>query len=239
MQSRNLQTWSYSSLKQYEKCPYSQYLKRIQRVETEENTDPSHPLVRGNRIHDEAENYVNGSLPDMPKSIKKFTNSFESLRELYNEGQVTLEQGWGYTSDWVPCGYTDWGTVWHMSKMDAVIQHDETTFTIIDYKTGKSWGNEVPHSQQGALYGVALMCLYPKAESITVEFWYLDEGKTKRRTYNRRQLAAQMANFNRRAVAMTSTTDFPPKPNQMNCKYCDYGVATGNGKCQYAVDPNL
>ena len=237
--TRNLQTWSFSSLKQYEKCPYSQYLKRIQRIATEENTDETHPLVRGNRIHREAEEYVKGEVPDMPRSIKRFTSQFESLQDLYKEGQVILEEGMGFTSDWEPCGFTDWGSVWHQSKMDAVIKHDETTFTIIDYKTGKSWGNEVPHSQQGALYGVALMCLFPQAQSITVEFWYLDEGKTKRRTYNRSQLTAQMANFNKRAVQMTSATEFPPKPNKMNCLYCDYGVANGNGKCQYAVDPDL
>jgi len=235
---KSIPTWSFSSLSKYEQCPYQAYLKRIKRVETNEQPNDS-PLVRGNRIHDEAEQYVDGRLPDMPKSIKKFTSQFKGLRELYVDGQVTLEQGWGFDSNWEPCTYDDWGTVWHQSKLDALIQHDETTFTIVDYKTGKSWGNEVKHTMQGVLYAVALMCLYPQAESITVEFWYLDEGKTKRRTYNRSQLLPQMASFNRRGVAMTSATEFPPKANKMNCLYCDYGVNKGNGKCQYAVDPNL
>lgn len=234
----SIPTWSFSSLKQYERCPHQQYLKRIKREPVNDQPADS-PLTRGNTIHDEAEHFVRGDLPAMPKSLKRFTDQFEALRQLHAEGKVTLEDGWGFTSDWTPCGYLDWGTVWHQSKMDAVIQHDETTFTIIDYKTGKSWGNEVPHIQQGALYGVALMCLFPLAQSITVEFWYLDEGKTKRRTYSRQQLTAQMASFDRRGQVMTSAIEFPAKPNKSNCKYCDYGIATGNGKCQYAVDPEL
>ena len=235
---KTIPTWSFSSLTSYEQCPYRSFLKRIKRLPVNEQPADS-PMLRGNKIHDLAEEYTDGRLAEMPKELKKFKIQFEGLRELYNSGSVSLEQGWGFDINWEPCKYDDWGTVWHQSKCDAVVQTDETTFTIIDYKTGKSWGNEVKHTQQGALYAVALMCLYPQAESIIVEFWYLDEGKTKRRAYTREKLLRQMASFTKRGVAMTSATEFPPKANKMNCLYCDYGVNKGNGKCQYAVDPNL
>ena len=235
---KQLQSWSFSSLTDYEKCPYSQYLKRIARV-PRDDPPPDSPLVRGINVHNDAEAYVNGSLPDLPKTLKKFEQEFKDLRALYAEGQLLIEQGWGFDHDWNPCGYDDWGTVWHQSKADAVIVTDETTYTIIDYKTGKSWGNEVKHTQQGQLYAVALMCLFPKAESISVEFWYLDEGKTKKRHYTRTKLAPALASFTKRGIAMTSALDFTPKPNAMNCKWCDYGIFKGNGKCPHAVDPTL
>lgn len=237
MKLTQIKNWSFSSLGWYEKCPYMVYLKRIERVPEAEQPEDS-PLVRGNIIHDEAEQFVDGRLPELPQSLRKFKREFESLRELYVDGEVLLEEDWAFDTNWEPCAI-DWDILWHISKCDAVIQHDETTFTIIDYKTGKSWGNEVKHAQQGSLYAVALMCRYPQAESITVEFWYLDEGKTKKRHYTREKLIPTMASFTKRGLTMTSATEFPPKPNTMNCKWCPYGVFKGNGRCQYAVDPNL
>ena len=235
---KSISSWSFSSLKQFEKCPYSQFLKRIKREPTPEQPEDS-PLLRGNRIHEEAEHFVDGRLPEMPKSLNKFKLQFDELKEAYNEGSVTLEGEWGFDHVWEPCAYNDWDRIWLRVKGDAVTQHDKETFTIVDYKTGKSWGNEVSHVQQGQLYAIALMVMYPEAQSINVEFWYLDEAKTKRRTYTRSQLIKVMASFDRRGQAMTSATEFPAKANAMNCKYCDYGVFKGNSKCQYAVSPVL
>lgn len=235
---KTIQSWSYSSLKQFEKCPYSQYLKRIKRVEQPEPEADS-PLVRGNAIHKEAEDFVSWETDKFPKSLKKFEEEIKQLREMYEEGMITVEGEWGFDCGWEPCGFTEWGTVWLQVKGDVVIQHDKETFTIIDYKTGKSWGNEVAHVQQGQLYAVALMIMYPDAQSIDVEFWYLDEGKKKRRNYNRSKLIPLMANFDKRGQKMTQETEFKPKPNVMNCKWCSYGVDKGNGKCPYAVSSDL
>lgn len=238
MTKQTINSWSFSSLTEFEKCPYAQYLKRIKRV-PRPDLDIQSPLARGIKIHDEAEAFVKGTLPELPKTLKKFSTEFEALKSLHDTGAVQLETDWAFDTNWNPCDPKDWDTIWHISKADAVIQTDDTTFTIIDYKTGKSWGNEVKHTQQGQLYAVALMCIYPQAESITVEFWYLDEGKTKRRSYTRSKLIPAMSTFTKRGLTMTTTLDFPPKPNTMNCKWCDYGIANGNGKCQYAIDPTL
>jgi RecB family exonuclease len=238
MNTKTINSWSFSSLKQYEKCPHSIYLKRIKRIEGPPADDKS-PLIRGVKIHEEAEEFVDGRLPDLPKSLKKFEDEFEDLCGLFLDGIVMLEEEWGYLRDWTPCDYNDFENVWLRIKGDAVIQYDKETFTIIDYKTGKSWGNEVSHTQQGQLYAIGLLHRFPSAESITVEFWYLDEGRTTRKHYTRAKLDRVKAAFDKRANAMTTTIDFPPKPNAMNCKWCDYGVFKGNGKCAFAVDPEL
>ena len=114
-----------------------------------------------------------------------------------------------------------------------------TKHFIPTHNTGKSFGNEVSHTQQGQLYAVALMVMFPEAESIAVEFWYLDEGKKKQRHYTRAKLTRIMASFNKRGQAMTSATTFPAKANAINCKWCEFGVHKGNGTCQYAVNPTL
>ena len=238
MTIETLTSWSFSSLKEFERCPYSQFLKRIRKVERPAPKEGA-ANVRGQEIHNDAECFVDGRLPKLTKELKKFSEQFEALKELYDNGQVALESEWGFTLLWEPCGYNDYENVWLRVKGDAIIMHDESTFTIIDYKTGKSFGNEVPHNQQGQLYAVALMCMFPKAEAINVEFWYTDEGKTTRRNYTRKKLAPVMARFNQRAEKMTQTTEFQPKPNVINCRWCDYGPANGNGKCQYGVSNEL
>jgi RecB family exonuclease len=233
-----IKTWSFSSLKKFEQCPHSQYLKRVVRLAVPKPAEDS-PLVRGLAIHKEAEDFVNGTLPKLPTSLRKLEGEFLALRDLFNDGIVTLEEQWGFDKDWTPCGYLDWGTVWFQCALDAAVYHDKTTATVIDHKTGKSFGNEVSHGQQGQLYAIALMVRNPELEGITVEFWYTDEGKIKRKSYSRKLLTPIMASFTKRGVKMTTETQFKPKPNKMNCKYCDFGIANGNGMCEFGVDPTL
>ena len=40
-------------------------------------------------------------------------------------------------------------------KLDAYVKEDDTSARVIDYKTGKRFGNEIGHSQQCLLYAIA------------------------------------------------------------------------------------
>ena len=73
----DVRSWSYSSLKTFESCPYRLYIQKVKKIQ-----EPSSPAAdRGTKIHQEAEDYVRGELGELPESLKKFKSEFEVLRE--------------------------------------------------------------------------------------------------------------------------------------------------------------
>jgi len=216
MTEERIPTWSYSALSTFEKCPYRSYLQKIKKL-----PEPQHPAAkRGTDIHDQAERYVRGEI-DFPKTLKKFTESFETLRELFAKGQVELEGDWGFTQDWEICGWRA-EDVWARIKLDALVRMDETSARVIDYKTGRKFGNEVAHAQQALLYAISTFIRYPEIDFIKTELWYLDHAAVAEQTYTREQAMLFYPKWVKRATTMTSATEFPPKPSKFTCKWCSY-----------------
>jgi len=211
-------TWSYSALKDYEKCPQRSFLKKIKGI-----AEPSGPAAqRGNEIHEEAEQYISGSLGELPKSLKKFEGSFKELRDLYIDAKVMVEEEWGFTQDWGICSWTH-PNIWAKVKIDAFVEESENSARVIDFKTGKKWGNEIAHSQQCLLYTIAAFYRYPKLEFCQAELWYLDKKETTIRQYNRDQAMMFAPGFHNRGIKMTTATTFDPTPSIDSCRWCSYG----------------
>ena len=60
--------WSYSTLKTFEECPYRIYISKVRKVR-----EPSGPAAeRGSKILQEAEDFGNGKLTEVPGSLVKF-----------------------------------------------------------------------------------------------------------------------------------------------------------------------
>jgi len=227
-----IKSWSYSALRMGEQCPYRLYLNRVERVPAPER-GPDHPLARGERIHKLAEEYITGVIGTVPKELVKVAERLDHLRAAHQEGRVEVEQEWGFKQDWSP---TSWGAgCWGYIKQDVVEHvspfHIETT----DWKTGKSLGKEVSGYQQMSIYAMSAFMKYPEVLTVKTNLAYTDEGKDVPRTFLRTQVPVLLPKLEARIAKHTSRTDFPPKPNIHNCRYCDYGVANGNGRCVYAV----
>lgn len=221
--------WSYSALKVFEECPYRAYIQRVKKV-----PEPSSPAAdRGSAIHQEAEDYVNATLGEFPENLKKFKNEFEELRRLFEEAKVELEGEWGFTKDWEPCGWME-GRTWARIKLDALVNESETSARVIDYKTGKRYGNEITHSQQALLYAIATFLRYPNLEFVQTELWYLDKGETAKQTYTRKEAMAFFPGFNARAIKMTTETEFNPTPSKSACRWCSYKNGD-DPQCQWGV----
>jgi hypothetical protein len=106
-----------------------------------------------------------------------------------------------------------------------------------DYKTGKKFGNEVTHNQQGQLYAIGSFMRYPTLEICDVEFIYLDHGiKSKKKTYTREKIMKFLPMWQKRADRLTSDEEFRPKPNKINCKWCPFGPQNGDSSCEWGVD---
>lgn len=128
----------------------------------------------------------------------------------------------------------EWAPDWHRCKLDAAVFWSDTEASVIDYKTGRIFGNEVKHGEQMQLYQLNTFLRYPKLEVVHTELWYLDHAETRKQTFTRPQGLRFKSNFDRRGRALTSCTTFPPNPNKFACRFCEYGPWNG-GQCQVGV----
>lgn len=129
-----------------------------------------------------------------------------------------------------------WVPPWLRLKLDALVFHDEFTATVIDYKTGKKFGNEVKHAEQLQLYQLVTFLRYPKLETVFAELWYLDQNEVTSIKYSRKQGLKYRSNFDRRGTKITRNTDWSPNANRFSCKWCPYGPwEGGTGDCPDGV----
>lgn len=222
--------WSHSTLKTFESCAYRSYIAKVKRIQ--EDFGPA--AKRGSAIHKLAEDYVRGQLPEFPSDLKKFKSKYEELRKLFTATKVEVEGDWGFTIDWEPCAWMA-PDVWARIKLDAIVHETDTSARVIDYKTGKMFGNEISHSQQALTYAIGSFFRYPKLEHVQTELWYLDHGETTLQAYTRDQAMVFMPKLHERAIEMTTATTFPPNPSTYNCRWCSYKQGE-DPHCQHGME---
>lgn len=224
-----IKRWSFSGLKEFEECKYSSYLSRVKKLKRP-STDAAD---RGSAMHDTAEHYVDGRLKNLPAEFEDFSTRLTYLRDRYRneKGSVRLEENWGYTIDWRA---TDWNhpELWLLMKLDAFVREDATSARVIDYKSGKKFGNEIKHSDQGMLYGLGAFARYPDLQFVKIEFWYLDQNEVLEKTLSRERSNILQPRYHKRGLSMTTCAEFPPNPSTHGCKWCPHKAS---GNCEWAM----
>lgn len=218
----NLRSWSYSKLLDYEQCPLRFKMRHIDSVP--EAKSPA--ADRGTAIHQLAEDFTRGNCKHLPNELVKFKEEFHVMQREYKAKNVCLEGEWGFNKDWEPCEYK---TAWLRMKADAVVHKKHNSeAVVIDYKTGKRFGNELKHGEQVQLYAIATAIREPWIKNITVELWYLDLDELHANTYTRSQALSFVNSFDKRANKLTKAEEFLPQPNIFTCKWCPYGPNKDN-----------
>ena len=231
-----ISAWSYSRLSTFEQCKLRAKLAYIDRIPEPPRPLPpgklEHANDRGTRIHEAGERFVQGGVELLPE-LRTFSDEFHRLRELYAQGKVSLEGEWAVDKDWNPVAWRS-STAWARIKLDAFVRMSKTHAVVIDYKTGKKFGNEIKHAEQCQLYQLAAFLRYPELEAIDVELWYTDQNDLTHMRYTREQGLRFFQNFNRRGHAITDAEEFPANPNMFSCRWCPYGPR-GTGHCEKGV----
>ena len=93
---------------------------------------------------------------------------------------------------------------------------------LVTHNTGKKFGNELKHNQQGMGYAIAAFARYPELEFVEVQFAYLDKFDELRGSYTRQQAELLRPMLEERADKMTTCTDFEPKPSFHACRWCPH-----------------
>ena len=227
---KRIPSWSFSRLQTFETCKYRAALQWRDKVP---DLQPKTAADRGTQIHQEAEDYVCGKAA-FTHNLRFFHTDLAALAKHYAEGRVVCEEEWAFDNDWNPAA---WREGWLRLKCDAVCFLDDTHVAVIDYKTGKRFGNEIKHAEQLQLYAICALLRYPKAEQVTCELWYLDQNELASFVMKRSQLGKYLKLYDRRGQAFTSEEEFKPTANIHSCKYCPYRPDK-QGDCVYGVDAN-
>jgi CRISPR/Cas system-associated exonuclease Cas4 (RecB family) len=228
--SNGISNWSFSTLMDYERCPFKVKLKKIDRL-PEPPRKPDDPLARGSRIHDELMHTV-ASGTAVPREAKAFDKLLLLARELHQAGMATTEQDWFFDDAWQP---TTQANVWLWAKLDLEVDNQaEKTAVVIDYKTGRSAYKTYEHLEQGMLYAACKMMRTPWVETIEAELWYIDEGLIKPYVYTREDALRFLGKFHQRAEKLMSDKILRPNPNRITCKWCPYSPR-GTGACPVGV----
>lgn len=230
-----IKAWSFSRLMDFEKCPFSVYLKVVEKAPKIENERAS----RGIMIHNAAEDYVAGRRGDIIPELDNFKSELQAARDVVAAGQGTVEEEWAFRRDWTQCDWKD-NDAWLRLKLDLSCLIATDHAMVIDYKSGRLFGNEIKHAEQGQLYAGCSFLRMPQVKKITTEFWYPDINDLTHVEYTPAQGARFLASFERRAKAMTDTDRFPAKPSIFACKWCDHRPvdAGGTGACKFGINVN-
>lgn len=230
--------WSASKAKTFEQCKLKAQLQYGQKIPEPERPLPQgkteHANDRGSRIHLGCENFVQDKGP-FPPEMEKFRPELEALKRLYLRGKVSLEGEWAMDRNWDPIDWSD-KKAWLRLKLDAIAFISDTEAVVIDYKTGKKFGNEISHAQQTQLYQLVAFLRYPELEIIHTELWYPDVNELTQNTFTRQQGLRFMNMFTRKGLAITECEEFPPSPSIFGCRYCWYSKREGGtGHCERGV----
>lgn len=228
---RKIKRWSLSAMKQFYKCPAQYAYQRFDKLET----PPVPALEKGKKVHALGEAYIKGDITGVPKEYKDFETELKTLKKL----GFTAEEKWAVTKSWEACEWTDWNNNWCLGMTD-VHNFDKRTkhLDIIDFKTGRIYPDHVDGAEVYSALGTAY---YPALKTVSVEFWYLDQGPSNVGAspfeYQRDDVEALKEKWERKAHRMLAAKKFDPKPSIFGCKFCNFrsdeALADGSmGPCE-------
>jgi len=211
-----MKSWSYSKYNLYCQCPYK--YKRFH-VDYEKQA-PSDALKRGIRVHQEIEDFLNGTRKATgTRYLRKQLSELKDCEPLPEE-KISL------TKDWEP---TEWKQAFLRGKIDAVYAVTNTTLKVIDFKTGKI---RAGYEEQVELYAASAFSMFEGYKKVLCELWYVDQDKViEAGSYTVRQHKKLKSTWDERIVPMSTDKKFAKTPNQY-CGWCQFSKKNG-GECEY------
>jgi RecB family exonuclease len=210
--------WSFSTVKQHDQCPAVIRFRKIDRLPEPKSVH----LQRGIDVHAEVADIIAGG------GRKGLDAAWlPILRGLHNLGARTEVQQ-AFTDAWTP---TEWfaDDAWLRVVLDAIVDTAEG-IDVWEWKTGKAYPD---HEQQGRLYALAALLLYPAAPRVDVHLRYLDrfgEGMDLI-GFTHSHIPALKEEFNAMPQEFLNDEIYPARPNRY-CRHCHFRKTNG-GPCAF------
>ena len=236
--------WSYSRLNDFEKCPRMFQGKHVTKEFPAGDFEVYH-LKRGSIIHETLQKYLETGnravlIPEMNpdliyttanpehmkyngKSVLKHPLEFllPILDKLRASEGLDIENQKAFNTKFEEVSWFSNKLAWFRIIMDVKAFSDPTTLVIIDWKSGKPFG-EIDQLKMAAGVG---MKMHPEVTKVLVAYIFVDhpDRQPLMAEYTRADLDGIWQEFGDRAEMIQLALEsgqWEPKPSKFNCTYC-------------------
>jgi hypothetical protein len=205
--------WSHSALKDYEGCPRRYHevkvLKKYPFPETE-------AIMYGKELHSAAEFYIKDDTP-LPPQFEFVKDMLDALKA--KPGRKLCEHEMGVTADLRPCGFMD-KDVWVRGIADLLIIDDENlTARVVDYKTGN---NKYPDREQLRLMALMVFVHFPHIRKVSGGLLFVVKNDLVKASFLRGEAEEYWWDYRERVARIEKAHEtgvWNPKPTPL-CGYC-------------------
>ena len=216
--------WSHSGLKDYETCARKYHEVKILKRYPREETDAT---LYGTNLHEQAELFVKNGRP-LDKAFAFMQPTMDGLMAM--PGRKVTEMEMALTADLQPCGFKD-PNVWVRGIADlAVIDDENMTARVFDYKSGS---DKYPDTDQLTLMSLMLFKIYPHLRHITSGLLFVLKGTVTKHRVNSEQQDALWWRYRERVGridASIANNVWNPKQSGLCKNYCPVTTCAFNGR---------
>jgi len=216
--------WSHSGLKDYETCARKYHEVKILKRYPREETDAT---LYGTNLHEQAELFVKNGRP-LDKDFAFMQPTMDGLMAM--PGRKITEMEMALTADLQPCGFKD-PNVWVRGIADlAVIDDENMTARVFDYKSGS---DKYPDTDQLTLMSLMLFKIYPHLRHITSGLLFVLKGTVTKHRVNSEQQDALWWRYRERVGridASIANNVWNPKQSGLCKNYCPVTTCAFNGR---------
>jgi hypothetical protein len=205
--------WSHSALKDYEGCP-----RRYHEVKVLKNypfTD-TQATIYGKELHEAAEFYIKENKP-LPPQFEFIKDTLDALNA--KPGRKLCEYEMGIRADLSPCGFMD-KDVWCRGIADLlIIDDDNLTAHVVDYKTGN---NKYPDREQLKLMALMVFAHFPHIRKVLGGLLFVVKNDLVKASFMRGEAEDYWWDYRERVARIEQAHEtgvWNPKPTPL-CGWC-------------------
>lgn len=200
-------------MKQYELCPRqyneTKVLKNYPFTDTQ-------ATIYGKKLHEAAEHYIRDSKP-LPPEFDFIKDTLDALNA--KPGRKLCEHEMGITADLRPCGFMD-KDVWCRGIADLlIIDDDNLTAMVVDYKTGN---NKYPDREQLKLMALMVFAHFPHIRKVSGGLLFVVKNDLVKASFLRGEAEEYWWDYRERVARIEQAHDsgvWNPKPTPL-CGWC-------------------
>lgn len=217
--------WSYSSLSLFKQCPRKYYHLRVARDVVEPETQH---LLYGSAVHKAAEDYGRDGV-EIPEKFAFIKPMLDTL--LAAPGTPLFEHKMAVTRDFEPCDF-DAPEAWWRGIADLMIlQPEERTALLVDYKTGKS--ARYADTDQLKLLALAIFAQFPEIDTVKAGLLFVVSKEFLQVEIYRKDAAQLWSPFVKHVGMLEQCQEndvWNPSPNFTCRNYCAVTSCEHNGR---------
>ena len=215
--------WSHSALKDYEGCPRRYHEVKVLKNYPFKDTEAT---LYGKEFHTAAELYIKDDKP-LPPQFSFAQETLDALKA--KPGRKLCEYEMGVRADLTPCGFMD-KDVWCRGIADLlIIDDDNLSARVVDYKTGN---NKYPDREQLKLMALMVFAHFPHIRRVSGALLFVLKDDIAKASYMVGEAEEYWWDYRQRVARIEQAHEsgvWNPKPTPL-CGWCVVKTCEHNRK---------